>query len=421
MYYRRGARHVSTLCKHCRVDDPMRISDFRHLAFGALRAQRVRSFLTALGITVGIAAVVLLTSIGEGIHQFVLAQFTQFGSNIIGIQPGKSSTHGASVGVFGSTRPLTVEDAAALEQLPYVDAVVPVVQGNAEVEAGARRRRTSVYGVNSEFSRAFSIHVRVGSFLPRDAADAARAFAVLGDRLHRELFGDRSPLGEKIRIGGARYVVIGVMEPKGQVLGFDLDDTVYIPVSRALEMFNRDGVMEIDLAYRAGAPESEIIESVRRVLTARHGDDDVTIIAQQQMLDVLSSVLDVLTFAVGAIGGISLLVGAVGIVTIMTIGVTERTGEIGTLRALGATRNQILALFLGEAIVLAALGGFAGLALGAGGAQVIHLLVPGLPVRTPWLYVVIAEAVAVVIGVAAGVVPARRAASLDPVVALRAE
>jgi putative ABC transport system permease protein len=179
--------------------------------------------------------------------------------------------------------------------------------------------------------------------------------------------------------------------------------------------------MEIDLAYRAGAPEAELIEAARRVLIARHGDEDFTIIAQQQMLEVLTSVLDVLTFAVGAIGGISLLVGAVGILTIMTISVTERTGEIGTLRALGATRNQVLVLFLGEAVVLAALGGVAGLVLGAGGAQVIHLLVPGLPVHTPWIFVVIAEGVAVVIGIAAGVVPARRAAGLDPVVALRAE
>ncbi len=399
----------------------MQVRDFRRLAFGALRAHRARSLLTALGITVGIAAVVLLTSIGEGIHRFVLAQFTQFGTNIIGIQPGKSSTHGASIGVFGSTRPLTIEDGNALRQLPYVDAVVSAVQGNAEVEGGSRRRRTTVYGVGSDFSRAFQINVRVGAFLPPDEANAARAFAVLGDKMARELFADRSPLGEKVRIGGERYVVIGVMEPKGQVLGFDMDDTVYIPVSRSLDMFNRDGVMEIDIAYRAGAPEAEIVEAARRVLAARHGDEDFTIIAQQQMLDVLTSVLDVLTFAVGAIGGISLLVGAVGILTIMTISVTERTGEIGTLRALGATRNQVLALFLGEAVVLAALGGFAGLVFGAGGAHVIHFLVPGLPVHTPWLYVVIAEVVAVAIGVLAGVVPARRAARLDPVVALRAE
>lgn len=399
----------------------MNLRDFRHLTLGALRAQRARSLLTATGIAVGIAAVVLLTSIGEGIHRFVISEFTQFGSNIIGIQPGKSSTHGASVGVFGSTRPLTLDDAQALRSVPGVSAVVPVVQGNAETEGAGKSRRTMVYGVSSDFTNAFSIQVRMGTFLPSDDASSARAFAVLGDKLRAELFGDRNPLGERVRIGGARFVVIGVMEPKGQVLGFDMDDTVYIPVARALEMFNRDGVMEIDLTYADTAFEDEIVAHSKRILTARHGDEDFTVTTQQQMLDVLASVLNVLTFAVGAIGGISLLVGAVGIVTIMTISVTERTGEIGVLRALGALRSQILLLFLGEAVVLAALGGMAGLVLGVGGAQLLHLAIPALPVHTPWLYAVAAEAVAVVIGVVAGVVPARRAAGLDPVVALRAE
>lgn len=399
----------------------MRINDFRFLAFGAIRAQRMRSVLTALGIAVGIAAVVLLTSIGEGIHRFVLAEFTQFGTNIIGIQPGKSSTHGGSVGVFGSVRPLTVADGEALRQIPYVTAMVPMVQGNAEVEAGTKTRRTTVYGTNGDFPGAFTIRIGAGTFLPPDSSGAERALAVLGSKLRQELFGNRSPLGERIRIGGARFLVVGVMESKGQVLGFDLDDTAYIPVARSLELFNRNGVMEVHLAYDAGARVAEIIAASKRILTARHGTEDFTITTQQQMLDVLGSVLDVLTFAVGALGGISLLVGAVGILTIMTIAVTERTAEIGLLRALGATHNQVLALFLGEAVVLAALGGLAGLLLGAGGGQLLHLALPALPVQTPWSYVAAAEAIAATIGLLAGVLPARRAARMDPVVALRAE
>ena len=399
----------------------MRINDFQFLALGAIRAQRMRSFLTALGIAIGIAAVVLLTSIGEGIHRFVLAEFTQFGTNIIGIQPGKSSTHGGSVGVFGSVRPLTVSDGEALRQIPYVTAMVPMVQGNAEVEADGKTRRTTVYGTNDDFPGAFTIRLSSGTFLAAEDAGAQRAFAVLGSKLRQELFGSRSPLGERIRIGGARFLVVGVMESKGQVLGFDLDDTVYIPVARALELFNRNGVMEVHLAYSAGAQVEEIIAASKRILTARHGTEDFTITTQQQMLDVLGSVLGVLTFAVGALGGISLLVGAVGILTIMTIAVTERTAEIGLLRALGATRNQILLLFLGEAVVLAALGGTAGLIIGAGGGQLLHLILPALPVQTPWSYVAAAEAIAVTIGLLAGVLPARRAARMDPVVALRAE
>lgn len=399
----------------------MRSRDFLVLTGSSLIAHRLRSVLTALGIAVGIAAVVLLTSIGEGIHKFVLAEFTQFGTTLVAINPGKATTAGTSMGVFGTERPLTIEDAEALKRLPFARAVVPFVQGNAEVEAGNRHRRTTVYGAGPDLPEAFSMTVRLGRFLPRDDPVAPRAFAVLGSKLKQELFGDRNPLGQRITIAGHRYRVIGVMESKGTVLGFDLDDTVYIPAARALSLFGRDTLFEIDMLYDENTPVDKVVAGIRRVLETRHGRDDVTITTQQQMLDVLSSVLNVLTFAVGAIGGISLLVGAIGIITIMTIAVNERTSEIGLLRALGARQSQILALFLGEATVLAAIGGLSGLALGIGIAQLLHATLPALPVHTPLLFVVLAEAVAVVIGLGAGVIPARRAAKLDPVEALRTE
>ena len=325
------------------------------------------------------------------------------------------------MGVFGTERPLTIEDAEALKQLPYARAVVPFVQGNAEVEADNRRRRTTVYGAGPEMPEAFSMRVKSGRFLPEDNPLAPRAFAVLGSKMRQELFGSRNPLGQRITIGGSRYRVIGVMESKGTVLGFDLDDTVYIPAAQALRLFNNDTLVEIDVLYEEGTPVDKVVEGIKKVLEARHGRDDVTITTQQQMLDVLGSVLDVLTFAVGAIGGISLLVGAIGIVTIMTISINERTNEIGVLRALGAKQSQVLSLFLGEAIVLAAIGGLSGLVLGVGIAQLLHLALPALPVHTPMLYIGLAEAIAVVIGLAAGVLPARRAALLDPVEALRSE
>ncbi|MGH7337850.1 MAG: ABC transporter permease, partial [Myxococcota bacterium] len=342
----------------------MRFGDLVRLTAGSVRAQRLRASLTALGIGIGVTAVVLLTSIGEGVSRFVVSEFTQFGTNIISVAPGRTQTMGASIGAFGNVRPLTVDDAQALERAPYVTTTNAVVSGNAEVEALGRKRRTTIYGVGSSFAEAFRFEVGQGEFLPDDDPRAPRALAVLGSRMNAELFRGENPLGQVIRVGGQRYRVVGVMVPKGTTLGLDLDDTVFVPTAKSLELFNRDSVFEIQVHYAQGAKDEEVVEGIRRILTARHGDEDFTITTQQQMLETLSSVLDVLTFAVAALGSISLLVGGVGIFTIMTIGVHERTAEIGLLRALGAQRDQVLRVFLSEAIVLSAVGGVAGLVVG---------------------------------------------------------
>jgi putative ABC transport system permease protein len=263
--------------------------------------------------------------------------------------------------------------------------------------------------------------VQSGTFWPDEDSEQARALVVLGSKVRQELYAGENPLGSYLRVGGQRFRVIGVMEPRGQVLGLDLDDAVFIPAARAMELLNRPGLMEIQVSYRASVEVEAVIALVTERLKERHGREDFTIISQEQALDVLSSVLDVITFAVAALGGISLLVGAVGILTIMTMAVTERTAEIGLLRALGAREQQVLALFLGEAIMLSALGGVMGLLIGIGIAQVLHLIVPALPVHTPWLYAILAVMTAVVIGLVAGVMPAMRASRLDPVEALHAE
>ena len=399
----------------------MNLRDFTQLSFSAVIAHRMRSGLTVLGIAVGIGAVVLLTSIGEGVHRYILDEFTQFGTTIIGINPGKATTLGSPIGFLGSPRPLSIDDAEALRRVPYAKAVVAATQGNAEVKVGNKTRRTTVFGMGPDMPIAFSMEVQLGKFLPADDPRSPRAFAVLGSKLRTELFGGNNPLGQHIRIGGNRYRIIGVMESKGQILGMDFDDTVYIPPARALELFNREGLMEIDLIYQEGRDVDEVVAAIKRVLTGRHGREDYTITTQQQMMDVMGNILNVLTFAVGALGGISLIVGGIGILTIMTIAVTERQSEIGLLRAIGAEKDQVLSIFLAEAIVLAAIGGLVGLFLGIGGAHLLTIAVPGLPVHTPWLYVVLAELLAVAIGLIAGVAPARNAASLDPVEALRTE
>lgn len=282
-------------------------------------------------------------------------------------------------------------------------------------------RRSTVYGVDADFLTVLSTKVRVGQFLPVDTADASRAFVVLGSKLHKELFGNTSPLGSRVRIGGLHFRVIGVIVPKGQFLGIDLDDTAFIPAERALALYNRDGLMEINVIYAEQASSTKVAASIRDHLTSRHGREDFTLTTQEDMLKTLSNILNILTAAVGALGAISLLVGTVGIVTIMTISVTERTNEIGLLMALGGHRRTVLGLFMSESIILSLFGGLFGLFIGVSIAQLLRLALPALPVHTPWAFVIGALIISVLIGLAAGVVPAIRASRLNPVDALRSE
>lgn len=399
----------------------MNTLDTFQFAFRSLTAHRLRTLLSASGIAIGIAAVVLLTAIGDGVQRFVLSEFTQFGTNIVTITPGKINTHGGSLGAIGSARLLTIDDAIALKQSRYAEYTNASVVGNAEIRAQGRSRRVTAYGQGPDFARAFNMQVATGQFLPDDDPRNPRAYVVLGAKVRAELFGDTNPLGALLQVGGSRFRVIGVMASKGNVLGFDLDDTVFMPTARALEVFNRQGVMEINFSYFPDAPVQAVVSDIQRILVARHGREDFTVKQQQQMLNTLSTVLSVLKFAVAALGGISLLVGAVGMVTLMHIAVSERVSEIGLLTALGATRARIRILFLLESIALSTLGGLAGLIIGTGTAWLLKLLISGLPVNIPWDFVFGALFLSLLIGLAAGVIPAMRAAKLNPVDALRTD
>jgi putative ABC transport system permease protein len=399
----------------------MRARDFIHLTTGTLRAHRLRTFLAILGIAVGVAAVILLTSIGQGVREFVLSQFTKFGSNIIIVFPGRVQTAGATIGVFGTVRPLTIDDAIAVRRAPHVLVTNPTTDGSAEVRYGGRRRRVIVYGFSPDWAKIWHFRMAAGSFLPYDDPHAPRPLAVIGATAKRELFGNENPVGKRIEISGSRFTVIGVVEPQDRVLGIDVNDSVTIPTARALELFNREGLTGVHVTHDPNVPQDEVVAGLRRVLAMRHGREDVSFVTQDEMVRVLGSILGVLTFAVGALGSISLLVGGVGILTIMTISVTERTAEIGLLRALGGGQGQILRLFLGEAAMLAAIGGAAGLAAGVAIARLLTLVVPALPVSTPWWFAVLAEGMAVSVGLLAGALPARHAARMEPVDALRAE
>jgi len=296
-----------------------------------------------------------------------------------------------------------------------------MIQGNAAVESGKHTRRSMIFGVGSAVPQVWSMHTTQGRFLPDDDPRYARSFAVLGSKMRNELFANSSPLGKRIRVGSESFRVIGVMQPKGQMLGFDLDDAVYIPTRKAMAMFNQNSLMEVDLLYSADTSSDRLVVKILQMLKDRHGNEDFTIITQDQMLDTLGNILNILTLAVASLGAISLLVGGVGILTIMSISVNERTHEIGLLRAIGAGKQQILWLFMGEAVLLSALGGLAGLVLGVGGAWLLGAGIPALPVHTPWMYVLLAESIAIIIGIGAVITPALRASRLDPVEALHAE
>jgi putative ABC transport system permease protein len=375
-----------------------------------------------LGVAIGIAAVILLTSIGEGTRRYLLNEFTQFGTNLLAVNPGKVETGGIPGIMGGTTHKLTLDDAEAIRRLPDVQAVVSVAMGTARVESGRRGRSVPIYGATSELPGVWNFQLGQGEFIPAGDPRRGSLVAVLGPKLKRELFGDENALGRFVRVADVRLRVIGVMAPRGRMLGFDIDDAAYVPVATAMRMFNLDELQEIDVVFTHESISEIVAERVRNLLTERHGGkDDVTITTQTEMLRVFDNVMRAITAAVGAIAAVSLIVGAIGVFTMMWIAVGERISEIGLLRALGATRREVQGLFLLEAVVLTLIGGALGVAFGMGIALLVRLAVPGLPVYTPLRYVIASLVVSGLAGLAAGVLPARRAAALHPVDALRAE
>jgi putative ABC transport system permease protein len=397
-------------------------TDFWKLAWGSITAHKMRSSLTTLGIIIGIASVMLLTALGEGTRRALVAEFSQFGTNVMAIERGKTTTTGIPGAVGGTIRKLTIEDSEALRRVPGVEQVVPVTFGSARVEAGERGRSVVIYGVTSGVPDVWKFRVRQGRFLPAGDPRRGAPLAVLGPKLKQEIFAEANPLGEHIKIGGRRYLVIGVMEPKGQFLGIDMDDTAYIPVASAQSLFNTDELVEIDVLFTPGLSAETVKQGARQVLMARHGgDEDFTVTTQTEMLDVLNRVMSVVTAAVGGIGAISLLVGAIGILTMMWISVGERTAEIGLVKALGATPRQIQTLFLIEAALLSLLGGVLGMAAGLAIGELLRWAVPAVALHVAPGFVAAALFVSLAVGLAGGVLPARRAARLDPLEALRTE
>ncbi len=288
------------------------------LALKAILSHRLRSVLSTIGIAIGIASVVLLTSIGEGTRRYMVDQFTQFGTNLIAINPGRSETIGLPGALGGTTQKLSIDDMEALARLPGVDQAVPLTIGMARVESGARGRSVFVYGATPEISKVWLWGLRTGTFWSQSDPRVGSHTAVLGAKLKRELFGQENALGKFVRIAGTRFRVSGMMEPKGQLLGFDLDDAVFIPVATSMSIFNLDELAEIDIVFSHTHLHDRLMEDIRTTLMDRHrGKEDFTVTSQAGMMEVFGNVMDIITMAVGAIGGVSLVVGAIGILTMM--------------------------------------------------------------------------------------------------------
>src|SRR5690606_937806 len=398
----------------------MRVQDWPVLVLSSVRFNPLKSLLTALGIAIGIAAVTLLTALGEGVRGYVVDNFSQFGTRIISVTPGRSDTAGMG-SILSSVQLLTMADRNSLARLPHAEHVLPSLQGSGSIRYGERSRSTEIHGTSADFTRAWSFPLAQGRFLPDSGGGPSPAFVVLGHTVWQELFQGQQALGRFIRVSGQRFRVVGVMQPKGSMLGFDLDDMVYIAADRALSLFNRDGLMEINLVFGPGTNATDMAQRIRTHLTERHGQEDFTIITQDEMLSSLDNILSVLTLGVAALGGISLLLGGVGIFTVMTTNIRERTAEIGVLRAIGSSRRQLLSLFLGEAVILSLLGAITGMLAALAILFGLALLLPGLPLQPSPFYLLLSLLVSAFIGLIAGLGPAWQASLLSPIEALRNE
>jgi len=400
----------------------MMARDVFRLSFQSLRRYPLRTSMLLVAIAIGVASVIVLTSVAEGGRRYISGEFSSLGTNLLIMLPGRSDTAGAGLQgmLIGETsRDLTLDDARALARSPNVARYAPLVVGGGAVSWGSRERDITVLGTNAAFRDIQGWELAVGSFLPATDLDVLSPVCVLGNLVASELFAGASPLGEWVRIGETRCRVIGVLAQAGMAGFFDSDELVVIPAANAQQIFDTPSVFRIYV--EASAPErmdrarADIIE----IVTSRHqGVEDFTVITMDAILSTFNSIFGVVTAALAGIASISLIVAGVLIMNVMLVAVTQRTPEIGLFKALGANRSQILMLFLAEASVLALAGGLIGYAGGQGAALLLRTVYPIIDFHAPLWASLAGLAVAVASGLVFGILPARRAALLDPVEAL---
>jgi putative ABC transport system permease protein len=396
----------------------MTLRDLFRFCFQALSGHRLRTLLSLLGMAIGVAAVITLTALGEGARLYVVDQFASIGSNLLIVVPGKTETTGIP-GVASASNDITLEDARAIARgVPEAVRMAPLVVGTESVAHGARRRQVAIIGTTREMLDIRKLAMARGDYLPASELRRGQPVVVLGDKVARELFPGEEPVGQVVRIADWRMRVIGVITPRGTQLGMNIDETVAVPVATAMRMFDRRSLFRIFLEVRASSALDGAKQRVIRILTERHGEEDVTVLTQDAVVSTFSQILGALTLALGAIAAISLSVAGIGIMNVMLVSVSERTREVGLLRALGARRRQVLTVFLTESALLSAAGGLLGLAAGWGAVRILVRAFPALPASPPVWAVIAALSLSLGVGVLFGWLPARRAARLDPVAAL---
>jgi putative ABC transport system permease protein len=386
----------------------------------ALTGHRARSLLMLLAMAIGVASVVLLTALGEGARRYVNQQFSSLGSNLLILLPGRTETTGGAPPLLGSVpRELTLDDALALRRIPGVKAVAPITVGSAPVSSGRLSRDVLIFGSTADMLPVRQLAMRSGQFLPDGDPRRAAAVAVLGAQTAAELFPNQNAVGQTLRINDWRYRVIGVLDDVGESFGMNTSDVVIVPVAAAQALFDVEGLFRVLVEVHQREAIPRVQKRATALLKLRHdGEDDVTVIAQDAMLATFDNVLRALTLGVAGIAAISLAVAGILTMNVMLVAVSQRTSEIGLLKALGAPQRQILTLFVTEAALLSLAGALAGLALAQGLIALAAHLWPDFPIGAPTWALFAACGTALLVGVLFGLLPARRAARLDPVAAL---
>jgi putative ABC transport system permease protein len=395
--------------------------DVLRFAVSAAAGNRLRTVLLMLAMSIGVAAVVVLTALGDGARRYVVNEFSALGTNLVIVLPGRSETGGFNPAnaITGTPRDLTVDDALAVRRASAARRVAPLAVGTSEISTGGRLRETLVVGTTAEYVEVRNLKMGQGRFLPDDDWSHGAPVIAMGSKVATELFGNTAALGQFVRIGDRRFRVIGVLGTSGTGLGMNTDELAFVPVATAQQMFNSNTLFRILIEARNRDSIEVAKQQARDILKQRHeGEEDVTVITQDAILATFDRLLGTLTLGVAGIAAISLAVAGILVMNVMLVSVAQRTPEVGLLKALGATGGVIRSVFLAEAAMLSAAGAVIGYGLGLAGAAIIRTLYPALPAYAPDWAVLAALGTALVTGLLFGVLPARRAAALDPVLAL---